>query len=66
MTFKRSKEQQRAEWMGNFESALQMECESRGIPYPAGRIDWNFPTYHYLNGEGFAVAARKYADAYLT
>ncbi len=63
---KRSKAEHRALWMANFETALRMECLHRGVEFPAGRIDWNAPTHHYLAGEGFAVAARRYVEVYIT
>jgi hypothetical protein len=55
----------RAAWMRNFETALKLECARRGITFPAGRIDWNSPTYYFLNGESASRAALCYADAHL-
>lgn len=60
------KDTRREQWMQTFEAALRTECERLDIPFPAGRIDWSSPTYHYGIGTPAETAALAYITLHLT
>lgn len=51
--------------MCKFEEALREACTAAGVEFPAGRIDWSSPTYHYSIGTPAEIVAGAYVILHL-